>query len=310
MTTPLALFTYNRPAHTRRALDALARCARLDEVELILYSDGPRTPQQAEAVQATRAVLHDFAATHPARIVERAENRGLAGSIASAVGELTAAHGRVIVLEDDLVVAPDFLGYMLTALDRYAAEPQVMQVSGCLIAGDAPGEDDALFLPVTTTWGWATWARAWEAFERSPADPALLDRDPAFRSRFTLDGAGDAYLRMLSDRLAGRNDSWGILWWFAVARQAGQVLYPRRSLVWNGGFDSSGVHCGGTETFRPDIPEPFRAPRLPRPIRLPAVVATDIVALTALTRHLAPPQPPVVSRVMARLSRIAAHFKG
>ncbi len=51
-------------------------------------------------------------------------------------------------------------------------------------------------------------------------------------------------MAMLEDRLAGRNDSWGILWWYAVSRCGGEVVYPGKSLVWNAGFDGSGVHCG------------------------------------------------------------------
>ncbi len=44
--------------------------------------------------------------------------------------------------------------------------------------------------------------------------------------------------------MSGRNDSWGILWWYAVSRQKRLVVYPSQSLVWNGGFDGSGIHCG------------------------------------------------------------------
>lgn len=297
MTTPLALFTFNRPAHTRRALAALASCSRLDDVTILLYSDAPKRPEQAAAVAATRDVLRDFAASHPARVVERSRNLGLAGSIAGSVSSLTAEHGRVIVLEDDLVVTPDFLIYMLDGLDRYEHDERVMQISGCLITDAVESSSDVLFMPVTTTWGWATWARAWTHFRPETVDPSLLDRDLAFRGRFTVDGAGEAYVSMLRDRLAGANDSWGILWWWAVARAAGQVAYPRRSLVWNGGFDNSGVHCGGTEEFHPDPPEIFRAPRLGSPMSFPERVQTHAGAYADLSAHLTPPSQTLHARL-------------
>ncbi len=304
MTTPLALFTYNRPAHTRRALTALAACSRLDDVEVVLYSDAPKRPEQSEAVRATRAILRDFAASRPARIVERSHNLGLAGSIAGSVSELTAEHGRVIVLEDDLVVAPDFLNYMIKALEVYDADERVLQVSGCLITGAVHAPQDVLFMPVTTTWGWATWARAWKHYRPETVEPSLIDRDPAFRRRFTLDGAGEAYVGMLRDRLAGENDSWGILWWYCVARAAGQVLYPRKSLVWNGGFDNSGVHCGGTEEFRPDPPDVFCSPRLSSPLYFPDRVETDAAAYADLRAHLSSPELTLAGRLRLNLRRL------
>jgi hypothetical protein len=283
-TIPLALFVYNRPGHTARALKAIGRLQRLSEIELHVFSDAPKHEKHAKAVDEVRQIIRAFASTPPTglrvHVVERAHNLGLAGSIAGSVTELVRSHGRVIVLEDDLVPTPDFLPFMLDGLRRYQDDPRVMQISGCLLPGRLQTAEDGFFLPLTTTWGWATWERAWSAFKPvDAADRAQLDTDPALRSRFTAEGRFD-YVAMLDDLLAGRNDSWGIQWWYAVAKAAGLVLYPRESLIWNGGFDASGVHCGGTEIFQPDPPPQFAAPRLGRErlggeMRLPAKVLID-----------------------------------
>lgn len=275
---PLALFTYNRPLHTRRALNALRRNARFGDVRIIIYSDAPKRPEHAEAVEATRRIITEWAAEHGADVVTRRQNLGLARSIAGSVDELTRACDRVIVLEDDLVAGPDFLRFMLEGLERYADTASVAQIAGCLLTGSADVPGDAFFMPLTTTWGWATWTRAWRLFDWST--DGLLDAlaaDAAFRSRFNLDGAAD-YQSMLSDRIAGKNDSWGILWWYAVARANAQVLYPRTSLVWNGGFDNSGVHCAGDLPFQPEAPPQFRTPNLPAELRMPDRAEPDMAA--------------------------------
>lgn len=287
--TPLALFVYNRPAHTLRALTAIARMHRLEEVDLHLFCDAPKREKDARAVEEVRAVVRDFAGRHRAAVVTRSENFGLARSIAGAVSELVAAEGRVVVLEDDLVPTPDFLSFMLDGLERFRDEPRVMQVAGCLLPGSVPAATDGVFLPLTTTWGWATWDRAWRAFSPVRAeDRAALDADAQLRRRFTAEGRAD-YVSMLDDRLAGRNDSWGILWWFAVARAGGLTLYPRQSLIWNGGFDASGVHCGGTEVFRAEPPPPFEQMRIGAAPRLPGTVEVDAAAWRAVLDFLAPP---------------------
>jgi len=83
-----------------------------------------------------------------------AVNRGLAASIITEVGEAVARYDRVIVLEDDFTLAPGLLTYMGSALERYAKEPAVFQVSGHAFNVPAFREHrEAHFLPMTTTGG-------------------------------------------------------------------------------------------------------------------------------------------------------------
>ena len=281
MKTPLAVFAYNRPEHLGRALAALARCARLEECAVTIFCDGPRESAARSSVEAVREVARSWAADHDAEVREAAGNLGLAHSIVGGVSELCAAHGRVIVLEDDLEPAPDFLTYMLTALDRWSDESAVWQVAGFRLPFAWSGSNDALFLPCTTTWGWATWQRAWQHFRWTPPDLGQLD-DPTVSRAFDLDGAYP-YSQMLRDRLTGRNDSWGILWWWTVFRAAGLVLYPRESLLTVGGFDESGTHCGADGAI---VAAQVRG-KFPRSgARMPAAATTDADAFAALREYL------------------------
>jgi len=241
--TPVALFVYNRPAHVRFALESLSRCRRLDECFVRIYCDGPKHAGEASAVAAARETAREWAARFNAEVVERDSNLGLARSVVSGVSELCESHGRVIVIEDDFALSPAFLDYMLSALDSYADEPNVYQISGYMFKIRHAPKPDAFFLPLTTTWGWATWSRAWRIFDWQPAGAEELLRDPEVRHRFNLNNAYP-YAEMLESRLNGENDSWGILFWWAVFQAGGLVLHPRKSLVWNGGFDESGTHCG------------------------------------------------------------------
>lgn len=283
---PLALFVYNRPRHTARMLDAVAASSRLADVRVVVYADAARQPEHADAVAETRRVVRDWMRGRQAELVERQQNLGLARSIAGSVTDLTRAFGRVIVLEDDLVPAPDFLSFVLEGLDRYADADEVAQIAGCLLPGSVPSAQDGIFLPLTTTWGWATWERAWRHFRwEDDVDLQEIERDPVFRDRFTMGGTID-YVAMLKDRLNGANSSWGILWWYSVARMGKLVLYPRKSLIWNGGFDSTGVHCGGNAAFSSHAPADFRSPRLPAEIALPDLPAIDQAAFEAVIDHL------------------------
>lgn len=283
--TPVAVFAYNRPAHIAAAMDALGRCDRLDECQVHVFCDGAKDEAGGAAVTATREVVRERAKALGAEVVEREVNLGLARSIVAGVTDLCERYGRVIVVEDDLVVAPDFLDFMLQALDRYADVGSVYQVSGFMFPVVHPEGADAFFLPLTTTWGWATWARAWEAFDWHATGAAEALRDPATRAAFDPYGDG-RFFTMLADRLAGRNDSWGILWKWEVFRRGGLVLYPRLSLVRQMGWDGSGTHGGACAPYTQPPLEAFTATRLAPPIRLPEAVRPDAAAAERIRRFM------------------------
>ena len=281
--TPLAIFAFRRPDHLRELLASVVKCRRLDECAITIFCDGPRGPDDAEAVQTARTVAREWAAAHGAQMVERAENLGLARSIVTAVTELVHAHGRVIVVEDDMTLSPDFLDFMLGALDRYEDDTRALQISGFAFSTKPAPEADAIFLPLASTWGWATWKRAWQHFRWEPENPARLE-DESVKARFDLEGAYP-YSSMLKARLEGRNDSWGILWYWAVFRANGLVLFPRESLVHVGGADGTGTHCHARHhDAGPQQPGRMRAPEF---FTWPKTVTCDEAAWRAVKAHVA-----------------------
>jgi len=283
--TPLALFAYNRPLHTQRCLQALDACFRIEECSIHIFCDGPKTAEGISEVAATRRVVETWVESHQAEVVTRETNLGLAHSIVAGVSQLCQEFGRVIVVEDDLVVSPDFLDYMLQGLDRYQDEAKVYQISGFMYPLDLPPVPDVFFLPFITTWGWGTWTRAWQIFDWNVAMALPMLSEPDQRRRFDLDGSYP-YTEMLYRRLKGRNDSWGILWYAAVFSAGGLALHPRRSLVWNGGFDNSGIHSGAPSDTMQQPLAAFAEPALTHPICFPTLVEIDEPALDQVKAYL------------------------
>lgn len=242
---PIVLLAFKRPQHTQRTLDSLAANPEFAVSELHVHCDAARRPDEQAEVDRTRDVVQRFA--HPCKhVVEAAVNQGVSRSVVSAVSALCAAHGRVIVLEDDLSVSPAFLDYMNRALHCHANDPSVMQVSGHMFPIDPPAADSVL-LPMTTSWGWATWQRAWRSFDPQALSDDGLRRSLRRRYRFDL-GGSYPYFAMLQDQRAGRIDSWAIRWHLCVHLAGGRTLFPARTLVHNHGFDGSGTHCVLTAT--------------------------------------------------------------
>jgi hypothetical protein len=234
---PVALFSYRRTTALSRALDALERCPEFSASKIFVFSDGARDARGAEDVEKVRAMLRARLRQNMI-LVESETNLGLAASVIGGVSRLCDKFGRTIVLEDDLIVAPDALTWLNAGLDRFADDPKVWQV--VLHQWDVPefaSRREGMFLHLTSSWGWATWKRAWDRFDTSaPGWRSVVD-DPAVRKRFDIGGVYP-YSEMLERALRGTVDSWAVRFWWSVFCAEGVSLFPPRPLVANVGFDS------------------------------------------------------------------------
>jgi Glycosyl transferase family 2 len=242
---PIVVFAYNRPAHLRRLLESLAANELAAQSQLTVVVDGPKpgaTPADLERQAQVRAVVAEQPWCGQVHLVQRPQNWGLARSLVGGITDLLAQHLSVIVLEDDLWVAPGFLAYQNQALARYAHDARVMHVSGFMYP--VPGRwPETFFYRKISCWGWGTWRRAWQHFNPDAADLLRqLQARPRLLNRFNLYGAYD-FARVLRLNAQGELHTWAIKWQASVYLQQGLSLSPRRSLVRNLGFDGSGEHC-------------------------------------------------------------------
>ena len=298
---PIALFVYKRPDHVQRTIRALQACDGFADSPVFVFCDGTAREHDRGPVQAARQAAKSLLADR-ATFFESDSNRGLASSVINGVGRLCESFGRVIVVEDDLVVAPGFLAFMNQALERYVKVEHVIHVTGYMFpVPELRDRREALFLPFISSWGWATWAHAWRRFDANALGWDRLEADRALRKRFDLDGSFDYYY-MLRLQLAGRIDSWAIRWYWSVFKHDGLSLFPPRSYVQNTGFDGSGTH--GSRLARKLAsevdPRLTAAPGLPGEIR---VVREDFDAVRrALSRAATSGLSGALRRVWRRLS--------
>ena len=240
---PVLLFTYNRLSHTQRCVEALLKNHLSSESELFIYSDAAKDIAQQESVKEVRNFIHTIQGFKAITIIERDKNWGLAKNIIDGVTTQVNRYGKVIVLEDDLVVAPFFLQFMNEALETYKYEPRIGHIQACDFTQD-PSLPDTFLIKFTGSWGWATWDRAWKHF--NPNGKELLQEMQKRQLTHAFDMNGKyGFTRMLRRQIEGKNNSWAIRWNASLFLKDILSLNVGRSLVQNEGFDGSGTNCGG-----------------------------------------------------------------
>ena len=251
MIAPIALFVFSRVNHTRDTLISLKNNHLADRTDLIIFSDGPCDMEDEVKVMEVRKLIKSVVGFKSVKIVEREINYGLARNIIDGVTAVCAEYGRVIVMEDDIVVSPIFLTYMNQGLDYYSDDDRVISIHGYVYPMKTK-LPETFFLRGADCWGWATWSRGWKSF--NPDGKYLLKEIKRLKLNklFNFNNSFN-YMRGLAAQVKGKNDSWAVRWHASAFLNNKLTLYPGHSLAKNIGFDSSGRHSGTSNVFDTEL---------------------------------------------------------
>ncbi|MEO1103348.1 MAG: sugar transferase [Pseudomonadota bacterium] len=277
---PVAFFAFKRPAHTARTLEALAANLSAPATPLIVFCDGPRGPVDEAAVLAVRQLVREprwaerFA---DLTIIESTTNAGLAAAVIGGVSRVINAHGRAIVLEDDLVSAPDFLCFMNACLDYYEPDRTIASIAGYSPLAILPRgvRGDVYALPRNGSHGWATWQDRWSAVDWQASAYDAFRTDRTARRRFNRAGADRG--RRLDREVAGSGaGSWSVRFGFSQFLAGTLTVYPRDNRILNIGGDGTGEHGARGFRFNTTLcnrPQPFNLGPVKEDGRVVAAVA-------------------------------------
>ncbi len=183
-------------------------------------------------------------------------NKGCARSIIDGVTYVVNKHGRVIVVEDDILTIPQFLQYMNDALDFYVSDHRIWSVGGMNIDIKLPEEytqkHDLYLIHRGCSWGWGTWADRWKDIDWEVKDAERFFSSKKMMQRF--DRGGEGMAQMLRDQLEGKIDAWDIVWDYHVFKHDGYGLRPVKSFTQNIGMDGSGTHYNQDNPSDPQAP--------------------------------------------------------
>lgn len=246
--TLTVLVTYNRPDHTKQALEALLNSK--DHGPILVLSDAPVSSNDFALVQETRSIIDSFQLKHSFDILYQTENLGLAKSIKFAVAKAFEKHEAVIILEDDCLAHFNFFEWTYSCLEKYQNDHSIFGISGWTPnLNDSAFSNhpyDAFLFPRMGTWGWSTWKNRWSKFQENLED-ILIN---CIQSNIDLSQGGEDIPNIIGSILTGgTKDTWSLNWLLTVYYHQGQYIYPKRSYIDNIGFDGTGVHCHATNKF-------------------------------------------------------------
>lgn len=246
-TSPIVLFVYNRPLHTKKTIEALQKNELANDSDLYIYSDNAKNNDSVLAVEEVRKYINSIKGFKSITIIERDRNFGLANSIIDGVTTIINQYGKVIVLEDDIITSHYFLRYMNDALEHYEDKKYVWHIGGWNYPIDQNMLGDVFLWRSMNCWGWGSWADRWKFFEKDTVK--LIDNFTMDDiNRFNLDGYENFWSQVLANN-EGKINTWAIFWYATIFCRNGLCVNPTQAFVQNIGFDGTGVHCGVSDQY-------------------------------------------------------------
>lgn len=235
---PILLVVFNRPEVSRQLVDALRSVRPRD---LFVAGDGPRAghPTDTARVAQTRRIIDEIDWDCRVRTRYQPRNIGLQAAMIGAIDWFFGYVDAGIILEDDCIPAPAFFPFVGEMLDRYANHSEVMHVSGLNMDPDRRVSSRSYwFTEVGHIWGWATWRRAWQRFDRN------LSNWPESRHRYVR-GAPPLHrvlARKFDSAHARRKYTWSRAWYWTTMSNQGLAIIPAANLVENIGDGPDATH--------------------------------------------------------------------
>lgn len=159
---PVAIIFFNRPDTLKKVFEAV-RNARPSK--LFLIQDGAREGRAEDAIKIAecRSVVADV--DWECEVVRDYSdvNLGCGKRIYSGITNAFNTVDRIIIIEDDIVVTPDFFSFCTELLEKYKDDQRIHRISGmCHMGQYSKSPYSYGFTNISSCWGWATWKRAWD----------------------------------------------------------------------------------------------------------------------------------------------------
>ena len=298
MKTPVLLIAFNRPAQTRRVIDAIVSSGATN---VFVAIDGPRDThrEDAEKTAEVRGLIDNSPWPGTITTLYRPKNLGCREGVSGAISWFFEHVDEGIILEDDCLPNPTFFGYAEELLEHYRDDPRVGMISGSTFF-PLPKESahSYTFSRYPHIWGWATWKRAWDYYDKQLSgwgQPDSLD------TLIAVSGASPNFVRfwkrLLDGVKRGEVDTWDYIWSYSFWRAGFLSVSPGVNLIENTGFSSDATHTRGKPLVRAFRP---KASELTLPLTHPGLVETN-ERLERITRSLAMGVNGKYFRTLARL---------
>ena len=247
--TPILFLVFNRPEKTQIIFDIIKK---LKPKKLYISADGPRKNRIKDNLlcDQVRSIVKKINWDCEQKIKFNNTNLGCKINVIESIDWFFSNVEEGIILEDDCVPSESFFYFCEELLSKYKNNEKIMQINGFNSGLNSylDTDDSYYFSKLNTTWGWATWRRAWQKFDYN-LESYIEFKQKGKIKEFYKDKGIPKWMEKYLDKTFNKEDNiWSINWAFSILKNSGLCITPNINLIENIGFDKQST-SGKTEIF-------------------------------------------------------------
>ncbi len=244
MKIAVAIFAYKRYAHLSSLLGSLVANHGIKDLDFFIFIDGPRFKEDETNVNKVIEVSKKFRELIPSLTVHcETKNLGIRKQFEDKGDFIFEKYESAIFLEEDLIVAPNFLKFMQSLLARYQGSGTIGCISGHYVPGNLRTAEYSLcelkYYGHNLAWG--TWRNEWSQYRSLTLSDLLpltkLSRWSMFNRR-----ASYPFSHKLAKELSRDGRSWAIRWYAFFYLKKKSTIFSSTNLAIHTGTDSQATN--------------------------------------------------------------------
>jgi hypothetical protein len=245
--TPILFLIFNRPDTTKLVFESIKR---IKPAKLYIAADGARKHKVGEDLlcKETRSIIDLIDWECEIKTLFRNENLGCKIAVSSAIDWFFENEEQGIILEDDCLPNESFYIYCETLLNYYASNERIMHISGNNFQdGNVRGNGSYYFSNYNHIWGWATWKRAWKAYNVDLSFLTETETETLIEKQFDTKKERLFWNNIFKKVINKTIGTWDYQWTYAVWKNNGLSILPNKNMIANIGFNNNGTHTSGVD---------------------------------------------------------------
>ncbi|MEI6352471.1 MAG: nucleotide-diphospho-sugar transferase [Candidatus Nomurabacteria bacterium] len=245
---PILFNIFNRPDVTLKVFEEIKK---IKPDSLYISADGPRDKVgEKELCEKTRSIVNNIDWNCKVKYNFSEKNLGCHLRMETAISWFFKSEEMGIILEDDCLPNSSFFKFTEDLLLKYKDNVKIMMISGDNFQdGKIYGDYSYYFSHYPNIWGWATWKRVWDKFDKN-----LLDLDSFINKngiKILNNKEQEKYwLKFFLGLKKNKYNNWDAKFVYTVLNDEGLCIVPNKNLVTNIGFGKDATH---TKEIKKDL---------------------------------------------------------
>jgi hypothetical protein len=240
MHTAILFLIFNRPDTSKRVFEIIRQVKPL---RFYIAADGPRNDEEIKICEETRSIIEKIDWDCEIKTLFRRENLGCGKAVSSALTWFFDHEPEGIILEDDIIPHLDFFTYCEELLEKYRTTDQIYAISGHNhLYGETVNEDSYYFSSICHIWGWASWRRAWKAYDYSLETINKKEFFTVLRYYYDKSCYRNFWKQVFFQMKNHLIDTWDYQWGISVMYNKALCIIPNNNLTQNIGFGENATH--------------------------------------------------------------------